>query len=176
MGVIMILATLKIGRVIGCSVPASSGYRFRLRGGHVAPLPYHVLGVVVPGSSKQMRWPHACRIVAMVKGAYIFRQRAGIESDGNPIGEVLDISKTESSVSVIIKKGCPNPTLTKFWSMRWYRAIFIHSGPKFLPFLFCHFWDWSCSHLRSFLSCLISVFRAVARPANANILLQNGGI
>src|SRR5260221_1138945 len=81
-----------------------------------------------------MRWIHARPVVTFVKNVQLCRDRTEVNFPRYPMGPqrvVMPINPIPEIPIAIPKQACsPNPTLSKVWTVGWYRTVFVHLGPE----------------------------------------------
>lgn len=96
---------------------------------YLAPLGNAITHVVAICASKQMIWPHACRIVAVMASVQCFGERAIVQLIGETMGRHHLSIDVQAPVTMRTAPR-PDPALTEFWTMRRDGTVLVDFGPE----------------------------------------------
>jgi len=92
-----------------------------------------VLAVFSRSSKKQVVWSNTGRVIAFMKNPQALRNFSDVEPPRNSVSTTIHFTSTRklaSSVSKLLLAGCPNPALSKLWTMFRNWTIFVYSFQK----------------------------------------------
>lgn len=90
-----------------------------------------VLLILAHCAEKEMRWPHAGRIVTLMADLQAFRDLPSVDYPRNSMNAHVPAFIFHSSIATSspIRFG-PNPAISNLWNVKWNWPIFFHSSPE----------------------------------------------